>query len=290
MSSHLLKINFLIVCLCMLVFSCQKDKDILDRFLHTAPKGIITTVISKYPGSISKDSIFWFQDASGHIDSAYRYDSVAGKRKKVFNVNRSTPGMISIDDGEKGLMSASILFNSNKQPYKVIFFDRMNQKRMPNSYNFQYASDKLESYMDSIFYLLTLEAYNFMGTPDYKYPIDSFERLSAEMGTFTSGDYIFNTQRGADLSSFSFVPFVSLVVTSNLADNYPSAIHNNIFDTYIWGEVMRPWLPKNIILGFYDEQFYPAPQPWRIFNYTAIVGPRQIIYSDGYNTITNYYP
>jgi hypothetical protein len=295
MSFHKHQISFLIICLCMMVFSCQKDKDILDRFLPgTASKGILTTVISKYQGSISKDSIFWFQDASGRVDSAYRYDSVAGKRKKIFHVDRSTPGMIRIDDGDEGLVSARILFNVKNQPYKVIFFNRITQKRAANSYNFKYGNsispNGLESYMDSIYSTQTLETYGYMATSDYKYPIDSFEKLSAQMGVFVSGDYIFNTQRGADLSSFSFVPFVSLVVTSNLADNYPSSMHYNVFDTYIWGEVMRPWLPKHVILGFYSEQFYPTTQPVRYYGYTANVSPGKIIYSDGYLTITNYYP
>jgi hypothetical protein len=272
--------------------SCQKDKDILERELPFPSPSVLTTVIATDGSRVSKDSIFWYQDQQGRIDSAYRYDSMAGKRYKAFQVDRSIPGMIVIDDGDMGRYSAHILFNPKKQPYKVIFFDRMTSTRLSNSYVFAFGGFSpypLEFYMDSIYSSMTMEIYATMG-PGQNYPVDSFEQIGTKLGSFLSEHIISANKRGPDLSSYSFVPFVSQVVTSNLADRTPSAIHGSLFDTYIWGEVLRPWLSKQIILSFDVKQIYPMTLPKYTNTYSAQVSPKKIIYSDGKTTVSNFYP
>jgi hypothetical protein len=274
--------------------ACQKEGDVIDRFLKPTFPTVLTTIFSDGSGNQRKDSIFWYQDQNGRVDSAFMFNVSYGKRTKIFHVDRSKPGEISIDDADERYLGARILFNAKKQPYKVIFYDRMSGLKYGNSYNFSYGSsfvpDGLETYIDSQYSSMTMEAYGLMPTSSpYHYPMDSLEKISTKLGSFYSGHVINNIRRGDDVSGYSFIPFVSQVVCSNLVDRTPSTISMDIFDAYIWGEIMRPWLSKRLVMSFDAVEFYPNHYTTP-FNYSAQVQPKKIIYSDGQRTITNYYP
>ncbi len=269
--------------------ACQKTGDVIDRYLPAARPSMLTTVISGPAGGASRDSIFWYQDAQGRIDSAYRYDSTARRRYKALSVDRSMPGVISIDDGETGTLKARILF-SMQLPYKVEFYERSSNYRQPNSYNFYYGSaNNLEYYMDSVYFSMTMEIYGSMSS-GHNYPLDAYDKIGTKFSTFYSEHTISNVKWGTDLSSYNFVPFISQVVTSNLANRTPTTICNDIFDAYIWGEVMRPWLSKHIIVAYDIQEFYPFTSTRMTNNYFVKIEPKQIVYSDGKRTISNFYP
>ena len=290
------KLSLTVLTCLFFLSSCQKDKDILNRIISAEfQPEMLTTIFADGNGRTQKDTIFWYQDAQGRIDSAYQYDSASRKRMKVLHVDRTAPGMTTINDGEENMYHAKILFNGKKQPYKVIFYFTPTSTRLSNSYNFFYGNNirpnGLEVYMDSVYASLTIESYGFMSSGSaYNYPMDSFEKISTKSGFYLYGDLVNNMKRGTDISRFSFVPFISTTVTSNLGNMTPTTINRDIFDAYIWGEVMRPWLSPNIILSFDDWQFYPTYLSPQTYAYTAQIHSRKIIYSDGERTIQNYYP
>ena len=279
-----------IVLACLLFLaSCQKEGDIIERKKDGWRPAQLTTVLSDNPYAGSKDSIFWFRDAMGRVDSAYRYDSVNGRRYKAFSIDRTIPHMIIMDDGETREQSATILFDMMGFPYKVEFYDRTSSRRKDHSYIFMYGSNKeLQYYMDTVYLSMNMEVYgNMFG--NWTYPRDSFDKISVKGGNIMTEHYISNTLRGQDISSYGFVPFVSTIISSTLANNTSAAVHRDLFDAYIWGEVLRPWLPKHIIMSFDIEQLFPIKVK-KTHTYTAQVGQKQIIYSDGTKTISNYYP
>jgi len=248
----------------------------------------LTTLVWERDNQKGADSIFWFQGSGGRIDSASWYDTARHKRRKILGINRNTPGVIWMDDGDLWLYKARVLFLGPK-PYKVEFYNRLSGVRLSHSYNFLYNSDgHLVGYADSSMTKDNIESYDFYYQGHY--PVDSFYTLSMKNGYFIQENYIYDLQRSYDLSSFSFIPFVSTVAVSNLANRTPTCMPRDVFDSYIWGELMRPWLKPQMVTRFDVMVLNPTTIPSYTEYYEANISPNSITYSDGKRTITNYYP
>lgn len=274
----------------LLLFSCQKEQDIINRKLPSTvyhPK-VLTTLLWDRDNQKGADSIFWFQGSNGRIDSASWYDTSKHKRRKILGIDRSAPGVIWIDDGDLWLYKARVLF-LGQQPYKVEFYNRQSGVKLSHSYNFMYDSrGHLIAYCDSSMMKENMEAYDYYYTGNY--PVDSFYTMSVKSGYPLQGNFIFDMQRGNDLSSFSFTPFINTVAASNLANRRPTCMPRDVFDCYIWGELIKPWLSPNMVTSFSVKVMYPMTvQSYDEF-YEANITTNSITYSDGERTIINYYP
>lgn len=285
---HLSTSRQLLVVIMILLASCQKE-DILNRDLPSTlyrPK-ILTTLMWDRDNQKHADSIFWFQGPRGHIDSASWYDTARHKRRKILGITRS-PGIIWIDDGDLNLYKARVLF-LGQQPYKVEFYNRQSGVKLSHSYNFIYnIQGNLVAYCDSSMVKENMESYDYYLTGHY--PLDSFYTMSMKMGSYFQETLVQDVQRSYDLSSFSFTPFINTVATSNLANRTPTCMPRDVFDCYIWGEVVRPWLSPRMVTSFGVKIFYPMTVPSYTEYYEANITPNSITYSDGERTITNYYP